>query len=43
MFERLKALYEKGSLNNTGIANAVVRGWITADQYQEITGEVYAG
>ncbi len=23
------------------VRNAVVKGWITADEYEEITGEVY--
>jgi len=41
MFERIKRLYDEGSLSKAGVANAVKRGWITPEQYEEITGEKY--
>lgn len=41
MFERLKKLYEEGRMTKAGLKNAVKKGWITAEQYQEITGEQY--
>lgn len=36
MFERLKRLYDAGRLTETGIQNAVARGWITAGEAAEI-------
>ena len=36
MFERLKRLFDAGRLTETGINNAVARGWITADEAAEI-------
>ena len=36
MFERLKRLYIAGKLTNTGLSNAVIKGWITEDQKQKI-------
>lgn len=41
MFETIKRLYAKTG-DKAVVANAVKKGWITEDQYQEITGEVYA-
>lgn len=41
MFERLKRLYDAGTLTIVGLKNAVVRAWITAEQYEEITGVAY--
>ena len=37
MFERLKRLYDNGQLDETGINNAVKKGWITQEQADEIT------
>lgn len=42
MFDTIKRLY-KDTQNITVVVNAVKKGWITADQYTEITGEVYTG
>lgn len=42
MFETIKRLYDNGALNDAGVRNAVVKGWITGEQYTEITGEPYA-
>lgn len=36
MFERLKRLYESKKLTATGLANAVIKGWITEEQRKEI-------
>ena len=41
MFETIKRLYAKTG-DKTVVANAVKKGWIAKEQYQEITGEVYA-
>ena len=41
MFETIKRLYDK-TRNKTLVANAVAKGWITAEQYKQITGEAYA-
>lgn len=36
MFERLKRLYAGKKLTATGLANAVIKGWITEAEKQEI-------
>ena len=41
MFERVKRLFNDGSLNLEGVKRAVSFGWITPEQYAEITGEKY--
>lgn len=41
MFATIKRLYAKTG-DKTLVANAVKKGWITEDQYTEITGEKYA-
>ena len=40
-FNKVKNYYDQGLWNKTMVANAVVKEWITADEYEEITGEVY--
>ena len=40
MFETIKRLYAKTG-NKTIVANAVEKGWITAEQYEEIIGEAF--
>lgn len=37
MYARLSRLYKKKKLTAAGLANAVIAGWITADQKKEIT------
>lgn len=37
MYKRLKRLYEEGRLTQEELQNAVVKGWITNEQLQEIT------
>jgi uncharacterized XkdX family phage protein len=39
----LKRLYDAGRLTKEQIAERVDRGTITAAEYQQITGEVFAG
>ncbi len=40
-FEMVKSYYEEGRWKKKAVRNAVVKGWITAEEYAEITGEVY--
>lgn len=42
-YATVKAAYARGSWNKAMVANAVVKGWITAAEYELITGEVYDG
>lgn len=41
MFEKIKRWYEQGLWTKTMVHNAVVKGKITAEQYEEITGEPF--
>ena len=36
-FEEVKSYYEGGTWNDERVRRAVVRGWITAEEYKEIT------
>lgn len=40
-FELVKGYYDKKLWKKKAVKNAVVRGWITEEEYEEITGEVY--
>ena len=40
MFETIKRLYAKTG-NKAVVENAVKKGWITAEQYEEIVGEAF--
>ena len=40
MFETIKRLFNKTN-DFTIVRNAVVKGWITVEQYVLITGELY--
>ena len=42
-FNRVKGYYDAGLWNKTMVRNAVVKGWITAEEYEVITGESYGG
>lgn len=42
-YEKVKRYYDKGLWNREMVKNAVVKEWITAEEYEEITGEVYVG
>lgn len=41
--ELVKGYYNSGEWKKKAVRNAVKRGWITAAEYEEITGEVYEG
>ena len=40
-FQKIKLYYEGGLWNKEMVKNAVVKGKITADEYEIITGEKY--
>lgn len=42
-YDLVKNYYESGQWKKKAVKNAVKRNWITAEEYEEITGEVYAG
>ena len=41
-YELVKGYYEAGLWKKKAVKNAVVKGWITADEYEGIVGEPYA-
>ena len=41
-FTLVKNYYDSGFWKIKAVRKAVERGWITADEFEEITGEVYA-
>ena len=41
-FEKVKNYYDKGLWTKAMVKNAVVKGWITAAEFEEIVGEPYA-
>ena len=40
-YNLVKRYYDNGLWNKEMVHNAVAKGWITAAEYEEITGEVY--
>lgn len=40
-FYLVKGYYDKGQWNKTMVRNAVVKHWITAEEFEEITGQPY--
>lgn len=42
-FDLVKKYYDKGLWKIGAVYNAVVKGWITAEEYEVITGEPYEG
>lgn len=40
-FNKVKNYYDRGLWNLTMVRNAVVKGWITAEEFELITGEPY--
>lgn len=42
-FEMVKDFYDRGLWNITRVRNAVVKGWITAEEFELITGQPYEG
>lgn len=41
MFEKIKNWYENGDWNKTQVGDAVAKGRITEDEFEEIVGEPY--
>ena len=41
-FEFVKAAYERGTWNKAMVRNAVVKRWITEEEYEIITEEPFA-
>ena len=40
-FKKVKAYYDSGLWNIARVRNAVVKGWITAEEFTLITNETY--
>lgn len=40
-FNMVKNFYEQGLWSKKRVHDAVAKGWITAEEYKEITGEEY--
>ena len=40
-YELVKEYYDNGLWNLTRVKNAVVKGWITAEEFKTITGQSY--
>lgn len=40
-FKKVKGYYDSGLWSIERVRNAVIKGWITAEEYKDITGEVY--
>lgn len=40
-FEKIKSYYDKRLWKTSQVRDAVVKGWITEEQFTEITGETY--
>ena len=40
-YEKVKGYFDKGFWSQRQIGDAVKKGWITAEEYREITGEDY--
>lgn len=40
-YEKVKGYYDSGLWNEDKVRNAVVKSWITEDEYTEITGLPY--
>ena len=40
-FEKVKNYYDTGLWNKTRVRNAVIKNWITEEEYEEIVGESY--
>ena len=42
-YNTVKAAYDRGCGNKEMVANAVIKGWITDEEYQMITGDPFPG
>ncbi len=40
-YSKVKSYYDKGLWTASQVRNAVVKGWITAEEFAEITGKDY--
>lgn len=40
-FSQVKYFYDNGVWGKTEVRNAVIKNWITAAEYKQITGEKY--
>ena len=40
-FNTVKNAYDRGNWTKSMVANAVIKGWITAEEYEIIVGEPY--
>lgn len=40
-FDKVKNYYDKGLWTKEMVHNAVTKGWITQEEYEEITGEPF--
>lgn len=40
-YDKVKGYYDNGYWNEARVRNAVIKEWITAEEYEEITGEPY--
>lgn len=40
-FDIVKNFYDKGLWKEDRVRDAVIKGWITADEYEIITGTIY--
>lgn len=40
-YELVKEYYDEGFWDDRRVRRAVVKGWITAEEYEMITGEIY--
>ena len=40
-FKTVKSFYDRGLWSRERVRNAVIKKWITAEEYKEITGEDY--
>lgn len=43
MYSKVKNYYDTGLWPISRVKNAVVKGWVTAEEYETITGEKYEG
>ena len=42
-FDKVKFYYDNGNWSKDRVREAVVKGWITSEEYLEIVGEDYNG
>lgn len=40
-YEKVKSYYDRGLWDSGRVYNAVIKGWITEEEYRQITGEGY--